>query len=205
MAGQESGSAGMRMWGLWTCPVHECPELLAEPVAVAFAAARGESAWAEQAHVAAIEPELADTASCCAAYEVPAQASANCVVIAGKRGGTVRVVACVALATTRVDVNGVVRSWLGVRKASFATQDEVTTATGMAYGGITPIGLPADWPVLVDTAAVEQEHVVLGSGMRGSKLVLPGSTLSGLPGAEVCPGLARPVAEDFGDGLRPVP
>ncbi len=62
----------------------------------------------------------------------------------------------------------------------------------MEYGGITPIGLPADWPVLVDPAVAEAGLVVVGSGVRRSKLVLPGALLAGLPGAEVLAGLGTP-------------
>jgi prolyl-tRNA editing enzyme YbaK/EbsC (Cys-tRNA(Pro) deacylase) len=59
----------------------------------------------------------------------------------------------------------------------------------MEYGGITPVGLPADWPILVDEAVAAAPRVVVGSGIRGSKLWLPGSALTLLPGAVVLPGL----------------
>lgn len=68
--------------------------------------------------------------------------------------------------------------------------DEAVSATGMEYGGITPIGLPVDWPVLLDPAVVAAGLVVVGSGVRRSKLVLPGSLLATFPGAEVLEGLA---------------
>jgi prolyl-tRNA editing enzyme YbaK/EbsC (Cys-tRNA(Pro) deacylase) len=61
----------------------------------------------------------------------------------------------------------------------------------MEYGGITPLGLPADWPVLVDALVAGTPTVVIGSGVRRSKLVLPGKLLAGLPGARVIEGLAR--------------
>ena len=63
--------------------------------------------------------------------------------------------ACVVAATTRADVNGLVRRHLDARKASFAPVEAVTAATAMEYGGITPVGLPADWPVLVDEAVAK--------------------------------------------------
>ena len=103
-----------------------------------------------------IDPELADTAAFCARYGVALEDSANCVVIAGRRGGETRYAACVVLATTRADVNGVVRRRLDARKASFAPMDDAVALTGMEYGGITPIGLPADWPILVDAAVLER-------------------------------------------------
>jgi len=97
------------------------------------------------------------------------------------------------LATTRTDVNTTVRKRLGVRKASFLPMDDAVAMTGMEYGGITPIGLPADWPVLVDSAVAELPAAVIGSGLRRSKMVVTGQALASLPTAEVIEGLGRPV------------
>ena len=161
-------------------PALASPRLLAPPVAEAL---RG---WpdASEVHVAEIDPALADTAAFCAQYGVGLEESANCVVIAAKRGGETTYAACVVAATTRADVNGLVRRHLGARKASFAQVGAVVAATGMEYGGITPIGLPSDWPVLVDAAVAKLPSAVIGSGIRGSKLWLPGRLLAEIPGAE---------------------
>ena len=141
--------------------------------------------------VAPIDPDLADTAAFCEAYDVSPDESANCVVVAGKREGEVRLAACVVFATTRADVNGVVRRHLDVRKASFAPMAEAVELTGMEYGGITPLGLPDGWRVLVHDALLDEPVVVIGSGVRRSKLLVPGRVLADLPGAEVVPGLGR--------------
>ena len=135
--------------------------------------------------VAEIDPELADTAAFCDRYDVPLTASANCVVVAGRRGDDVRYAACLILATDRADVNGVVRRRLDARKASFAPMDAAVELTGMEYGGITPLGLPPEWPILVDDAVIGVESAVAGSGVRRSKIALPGPLLARLPGAEV--------------------
>jgi len=82
-----------------------------------------------------------------------------------------------------------------VRKASFMSTDDAVAGSGMEYGGITPVGLPADWQVLVDEAVFLIDHVIIGSGIRGSKLRLPGSVLGQLPGAQVVPDLGRPVGD----------
>ncbi|PRY02113.1 YbaK/EbsC family protein [Allonocardiopsis opalescens] len=185
------------MWGLDTHPAAERADLLAPPVAAAVAAWKSATPR-ERLLVAPIDPELADTARFCAAYGVPPAASANCVVVAARRGGETRLAAVVVLATTRADVNGAVRRRLDARKASFAPQDAAVAETGMAYGGITPVGLPAGWPILVDAAAAAEPEVVVGSGLRSSKLVLPGAALAELPGAEVVEGLARPAPEAAG-------
>src|SRR5690606_41789258 len=120
---------------------------------------------------------------------------ANWVGIAAKRAGRRDLAACVVLATTRADVNGLVRRHLEARKASFAPMDTAVSETGMEYGGITPIGLPAGWPLLVDAAVAAADRVVLGSGVRRSKLLAPGRLVAALPGAEVLEGLGRPVGE----------
>jgi prolyl-tRNA editing enzyme YbaK/EbsC (Cys-tRNA(Pro) deacylase) len=163
------------------------PDLLAPPVLAAL------HTWDAPVSVAAIDPSLADTAAFCAAYDVAPAASANCVVVTGKRAGEQRWAAAVVLATTRADVNGVVRRRLDVRKVSFAAMDDAVSTTGMEYGGITPIGLPAGWPILVDAAVTAAGPVVIGSGIRGSKLILDGADLGRLPGADVVEELATPV------------
>lgn len=174
---------------LATEPARGRADLLAPPVVDALAA------WpVDDVLVAPIDPDLADTAAFCAAYDVGMEESANCVVVAGKREGVTRYAACVILATTRADVNGVVRRRLDVRKASFAAMAEAVELTGMEYGGITPIGLPAGWPIWVDARVAAAERVIIGSGIRGSKIELPGAALARLPGAEVIEDLARPVA-----------
>lgn len=152
--------------------------------------------WKESARVtvAEIDPGLADTAAFCTAYDVPLDQSANCVVLAGRREGDTRFAACVVLATTRADVNGVARRWLDVRKISFAPMDDAVALTGMEYGGITPVGLPPQWPILIDARVVEQGDVVIGSGLRRSKLVVPGALLAELPNAHVISDLARVTA-----------
>lgn len=100
--------------------------------------------------------------------------------------------ACVVLATTRADVNGLVRRHLGVRKASFAPMDTAVGESGMEYGGITPIGLPATWPLLVDAAVADTPYVIIGSGRRRGKLLVPGKALASLPGVELLEGLGLP-------------
>ncbi len=175
---------------LQTGPALDRPDLLAPSTAATLQA---DPVLAAGSFVAAIDPELADTAAFCAAYQVGLAVSANCVVLAGKRGGEVKWAAAVILATTRADVNGAIRRLMDVRKISFAAMAEAVTITGMEYGGITAIGLPADWPIYVDSAVVQAGPVVIGSGLRQSKIVTPGSLLASVPGAIVVEALAKPV------------
>ncbi|MET7523243.1 YbaK/EbsC family protein [Streptomyces sp. NPDC005248] len=136
------------------------------------------------------DPEIADTAVFVTHHGADLlDRSANCVVVAGKRAGEVTLAACVVLSRTRVDVNGAARKHLGARKASFASMDTAVGETGMEYGGITPIGLPADWPLLLDPAVVDEEWVLIGSGSRRGKLIVPGKALAALPNAVLVEGL----------------
>jgi prolyl-tRNA editing enzyme YbaK/EbsC (Cys-tRNA(Pro) deacylase) len=157
-------------------PASEATELVAEPVRPHLQ----NGLW-----VSAIDPELADTAAFCEHYDIGLDISANCVVVEARRAERTWHAACVVLATTRADVNGVVRKHLGARKISFASMDTAVSLTGMEYGGITPVGLPADWPILIDENVVDQERVIIGSGIRGSKLLAATEVLASLPNAEV--------------------
>lgn len=150
---------------------------LAAPVAEAIGLVPG-------ARVASIDPGLADTAAFCTAYGSALEHSANCVIVAGRRGGQTRYAAVLVLASMRADINGTVRRRLAVRKISFAPQEQAVALTGMEFGGITPVGLPESWPVLVDPAVVAAGDVVIGSGKRSSKLLVRAVELLDLPGAE---------------------
>jgi prolyl-tRNA editing enzyme YbaK/EbsC (Cys-tRNA(Pro) deacylase) len=180
----------MRIGNLNSEPALDRPDLLA-PAVTAGLTELGGKLPADAVGVAQIDPDLADTAAFCERYEVDPAESANCVVVAGRREGETRFAACLVLATTRADVNGVVRRLLDVRKASFAPTQTAVELTAMEYGGITPIGLPDGWPVYLDAAVTATAQVVIGSGVRRSKLVLPGVSLGNLPGAVVVEGLGR--------------
>ena len=175
VAGVTAPTLGTLSW----LPATDRLDLLAPPVAAVVAAID------VHLYVSEIDPSLADTAAFCAAYEVSADASANCVVVAGRRAETTTMAACLVLASDRADVNKTVRKHLDVRKISFAAMEDAVAQTGMEYGGITPVGLPADWPVLVDTAVVRRPWLVIGSGLRRSKIAVRGDALAELPGVTV--------------------
>jgi prolyl-tRNA editing enzyme YbaK/EbsC (Cys-tRNA(Pro) deacylase) len=162
------------------------PDLLAEATRAALAGA----GLLDDVGVVEIDPAVSDTATTQQTFGLRPEVLANCVVVGGKREGNERLAACVILATTRADINGVVKRYLDVRKASFLPMERAVALTGMEYGGITPIGLPADWPVLVDSRVIDTDVVVIGSGVRRSKILLPGELLGQLPRVEVIGGLA---------------
>lgn len=172
---------------LTSLPATQRPDLLAPPVVATL------TAWpyADRVAVVEIDPDLADTAAMTEAYALPLTASGNCVVVSGSRAGEERTAACVVRADTRADVNTLVRKALDVRKASFLPMDRAVAESGMEHGGITPVGLPSSWRLLVDEVLLAEPVVILGSGTRRSKLLLPGELLPALPGAEVVHGLGR--------------
>jgi prolyl-tRNA editing enzyme YbaK/EbsC (Cys-tRNA(Pro) deacylase) len=135
------------------------------------------------------DPALADTAVFCEAYGFPLDDSANTIVVVGKAEPR-RYAACIVLAPDRLDVNRVVKTRFGTRKASFAGADETRDLTGMEIGGVTPFGLPPALPVWIDAAVMSRSRIVLGGGSRSWKVIAAPGVLLRLPNAEVVEGLA---------------
>ncbi len=138
------------------------------------------------------DPDFADTAAFCAHYGISPDVSANTIVVASRRGPQAYC-ACVALATTRLDVNSAVRRLMGVPKASFASAEETVQLTGMMIGGVAPFGLPDSLPLYVDAAVMQRERVVTGAGSRSAKVLVVPEALGRLGNATVVDGLARRV------------
>ncbi|HEV3087853.1 MAG TPA: YbaK/EbsC family protein [Candidatus Elarobacter sp.] len=180
----------MTIGNLTAEPVLQRPDLVAPSVHAAVTAWTG-SVAPDAFWVAEIDPQLADTREFCERYGVGMDESANCVILAARREGRSWFAACVVPASTRADVNGLAKKQLGASKISFAAMDDATAASAMEYGGITPVGLPADWPILIDAAVAAMQRVVVGSGVRRSKISLPGAALAQLPNAVVLESLGR--------------
>jgi prolyl-tRNA editing enzyme YbaK/EbsC (Cys-tRNA(Pro) deacylase) len=170
-------------------PANQCLDLLAESVQKTIASLPN----IEGIGVVEINPNLSDTAAFCEQYQIGMNQAANCVVLEAKRADKIWFAACVILGSTRADVNGLARRTLDARKVSFAPMQEAVEKTGMEYGAITPVGLPAGWPILVDKAVADSEYVIIGSGIRKSKLAVPGSFFKTLPNVQILEGLGRVV------------
>ena len=167
--------------------------LLAAPVADELSRlSQSNPGLAEQALVTQIDPAYADTAAMTEYFHMDLYLSCNCVLVAGKRSGEERIAAAVVRSTLRADVNHVIKQRLDVRKCSFWPQERAVEASGMEYGGITPVGVPDHWRLLIDSR-VAQGFCVIGSGLRSSKLAVPGELLVALPTAEVVEGLATEI------------
>lgn len=167
-------------------PWREREDLAAAPVTKALNELRN----TEEVLVSEIDSSLSDTAAFCEKYETGPETAANCVIVKAKRAEREWHAAVVILGTTRADINGAVRKHLDARKVSFAPMEEAVRLTGMEHGAITPVGLPADWPILIDSRVVESGRVIIGSGLRASKLSVPGSFLSQISQAAVLVNLA---------------
>lgn len=133
------------------------------------------------------DPALADTANFVQAYGYSLDDSANAIVVIGKSDPP-RYVACVVLASTRLDVNRAVKQKLGVR-ASFASADDVAKLTGMTIGGVTPIGITG-MPIWVDARVMTRERIIIGGGNRSCKILTSPAIFRSLPNAEIVEGLA---------------
>lgn len=146
----------------------------------------------------ACDPELADTTRFCEAYGIPLEKSANTILVASKKPEGLSA-ACVVLATTRLDVNGIVRRRMGARKASFADAEQTRELTGMEIGGVTLFGLRDSIPIWVDSRVLDSDWIVVGAGSRSAKIRLDPRALTDLPGVEIVENLAR----DPMDGVDP--
>ena len=143
--------------------------------------------------VTEIDPDSAGGTDFCARYGFKYTEGANCIVIEGKRGSASTLAAVVIPVVCRTDLYSAVRKRLGARQVSIPRVEVALAATGMEYGSITPVGLPSSWPLLIDRIVATAPRVVIGSGLRHSKLSLPGAALLELPGAEAIDGLATPI------------
>jgi prolyl-tRNA editing enzyme YbaK/EbsC (Cys-tRNA(Pro) deacylase) len=135
------------------------------------------------------DPELADTAVFCQHYGYALEVSANTIIVKSKTGEA-RFVACIVLASTRLDVNKVVRKRLAARRVSFASADETKEVTGMELGGVTPLALTVDLPVWIDERVMSADYIILGGGNRSTKIKITPEALLQIPDATVVENLA---------------
>lgn len=148
------------------------------------------NAYKIEAKAIACDPDFADTAAFCEKYGYSPEDSANTIIVASRTEPVVYV-ACLVLASTKLDVNKTVRQLIGTRKLSFATAEQTKDLTGMLIGGVTIIGLP-DIPLYIDKAVMDRSEIIVGGGNRSSKLVLNPDELQKLPKVEIIEGLGLP-------------
>jgi prolyl-tRNA editing enzyme YbaK/EbsC (Cys-tRNA(Pro) deacylase) len=138
-----------------------------------------------------IPPEEADTAVFCERHGHSLDVAANAIVVATRKEPR-RFACCVVLGSRRLDANRRVRELLGGDKVSFASAEDMVSATGMEVGGVTPFCLPADLPLFLCSEMLGRERVIVGTGGRTSKLLVDPRLLATLPNAVVVEGLSLP-------------
>ena len=66
----------------------------------------------------------------------------------------------------------VLRRYLGQSRLTLATEDEVRSVTGYERGAVAPFGLPQPMRILVDKSVFVYDEVSLGSGVRGTAVIM---------------------------------
>jgi len=80
----------------------------------------------------------------------------------------------------------ILRRHLGQSRLTMATEEEVLSVTGYRTGTVGPFGLPRPLKVLIDPGVLDEEEISIGSGVRGTAVILKSADLQrGLPEAEV--------------------
>ena len=64
------------------------------------------------------------------------------------------------------------RAYLGTKRMTMATDEEVLQVTGYPPGAVSPFGLPQPLRLLVDPVVLDQEEVSIGSGVRNTTVIL---------------------------------
>ena len=136
------------------------------------------------------DPILADTNLFCKEYGVDLEDSVNAILVKTKTG-ELKYAACALLATTRLNINTMIRKKFGARKVSFANVEETTQLTEMDIGGVTPITLPSTLLLWVDSKVMQRSSIVLGGGNRSSKIKVSPKIFNYTLNTEIVEGLAN--------------
>lgn len=171
----------MQIGKLTFSPINEVLDLVARPIQQVVI--NGETT--SEVYAAAIDPEHADTTSFCETYDITRGIATNCIIVEAKRADRTWYAACLILADDMIDINGKVRRHLNARRISFAPKETALMLTQMEYGGITPLGLPKEWHLLIDEKILLNKYVVIGGGVRGSKILVSIKALDALANSKV--------------------
>lgn len=64
------------------------------------------------------------------------------------------------------------RRYLGEKRLTTASEEEVLRVTGYPRGAVSPFGLPQPLRLLADPAIFEPKEISIGSGVRGATVIL---------------------------------
>ena len=71
----------------------------------------------------------------------------------------------------------VLRKHLGQSRLTMATEAEVLENAGAERGGVSPLGLPRPMRTLADASVFAQKEISLGSGVRGTTVIMASADL----------------------------
>ena len=145
---------------------------------------------AQNSQVALIDSQFSGGKEFCSQYGFLESEGVVCIVVEAIRGDNKSYAMCVASVGHKLNFNSVVRKTLGVRRVSLAPLDYVLKKTKMEYGSITAIGLPQSWPVLIDQDVLKPLQIIIGSGLKKSKLKISTEFLQKLPNVKIVENLA---------------
>ena len=131
-----------------------------------------------------IDPDFADTAAFCEKYNYPVENSGNTIIVASKKEPK-SFVACLVLASYKLDVNKTVRKLMEVSKVSFASAEDTKNLTGMMIGGVTIFGLPDNLTIYLDDKLFQLDYLIVGSGSRSTKVKINPEELRKIPNSIV--------------------
>lgn len=95
---------------------------------------------------------------------------------------------------------GKLRHYLGSARITMATHDEVLERTGSLPGAVSPLGLPEPMRILADNRLLDHETVSLGSGMRGTAILIqPDDLILAIPSIEFGDFLVDPNRQGVSD------
>lgn len=69
------------------------------------------------------------------------------------------------------------RRTLNQSRLTMAKPEEVLAVTGYEIGAVSPFGLPHPIRILVDASVLAQEELSIGSGVRGTTVILKAADL----------------------------
>ena len=69
------------------------------------------------------------------------------------------------------------RRVLGEKRLTTASEEEVLRITGCPRGAVSPFGLPRPLRILADPAIFDHEEISIGSGVRGTTIILSSADL----------------------------
>ena len=141
--------------------------------------------------VAEIDPTCADGNTLCETYNLDHKMSIKCLIVESNDDDKEKVRAAILLPIDYKYSSSTVKKILESRDVTFSPLEEIIEATGMEYGSITPIGLPENYHILIDPLVLDNERIIVGGGLKKSKILMPSQTLLEIPNSKIVENLSK--------------